>query len=91
MKRTTRASLIAATAFGALVAAAAGQAGTAANTVLICHGTAATDNPYSLISVDVNALNGHIDAGHGWRNAPDFLLPDGYATCADALAGGGQQ
>ena len=48
-------------------------------------------NPYVLISVSENALQGHLDGtapGHGWQNAPDFKLNDGYATCADQLADG---
>jgi subtilisin family serine protease len=80
VRSITRASLVAASAFGALAVAAAGQAGNAADTVLVCHGTSSTDNPYSLISVDVNALHGHL-GGHGWRNAPDFLPDAGATSC----------
>ena len=72
--------------------AAAGQAGNGAEKVLVCHGTASAVHPYSLISVDIDALPAHLDSGHGCQNAPDFLRPAGYATCEDAVAGrGGQQ
>jgi len=91
VRRNTRASLVAATALGALAVAAAGQAESGAAKVLVCHGTASAVDSYSLISVDVNALPAHQVSGHGWQNAPDFLLPAGYATCADAIAGGGGQ
>jgi len=80
VRRISRASLLAASAFGALAVAAAAQAGSAANTVLLCHGTSSADNPYSLISVDVNALHGHL-GGHGWQNAPDFLPDPGATSC----------
>jgi hypothetical protein len=80
LKRITHASLVAATALAALGAAASGHAGTAADTVLLCHGTSSVDNPYTLISVDVNALHGHL-GGHGWQNAPDFLPDPGATSC----------
>jgi len=91
MRRITRSSLVAASALGALAVAVAAQAGGAAEKVLLCHGTASAKNPYVLISVSENALQGHLDGtapGHGWQNAPDFKLNDGYATCADQLADG---
>ena len=91
MRRITRSSLVAASAVAALAVAVAAQAGGGADKVLLCHGTASVTNPYVLISVSENALQGHFDGtapGHGWRNAPDFLLSAIYATCEDALAGG---
>ncbi len=90
MRRMIRSSLVAAGAFGAFAVAA--QAGGPADKVLLCHGTASAKNPYVLISVSENALQGHFDGsapGHGWRNAPDFLLLPGYASCEDQLAGEG--
>lgn len=50
--------------------------------VWICHGTASAKNPYVLIHVDRNALNGHLNGtapGHGKNNYPDFISTDG--TC----------
>jgi hypothetical protein len=91
MRITTRSSLLAASAIGALAIGVTAQAGGAADKVLLCHGTASATNPYVLISVSENALHGHLDGtapGHGWRNAPDFLLQAGFATCEDALGGG---
>lgn len=94
MKLSTRSSLFAACAFGTLAVAVTAQAGGPAGKVMLCHGTASATNPYVLISVSENALQGHFDdgmaPGHGWRNAPDLLLPAGYATCEDALGGGGE-
>ena len=90
MRRITRSSLVAASAVAALAVAVAAQAGGGADKVLLCHGTASATNPYVLISVSENALQGHFDGtapGHGWRNAPDVLLGD-YATCEDVPAGG---
>ena len=89
-----RSSFFAASALGATVqSGVSAQAGGPADKVMLCHGTASATNPYVLISVSANALEGHFDGtapGHGWRNAPDFLLPAGYATCEDALGGGGE-
>ena len=85
MGRIARSSLVVASALGALAVAVAAQAGGPADKVLLCHGTASANNPYVLISVSENALQGHFDGtapGHGEQNAPDFLLPDGSATCA---------
>ena len=48
--------------------------------VAICHGTASAKNPYVLINVDANAINGHFDGtapGHGKNNYPDFLAVNG--------------
>ena len=57
--------------------------------ILICHGTASQTNPYVLISVAAEAVNGHFDGtgwildidllilkapGHGPRNHPDIYL-----------------
>ena len=50
--------------------------------IKICHGTASEKNPYVLITVDRNALKGHLDGtapGHGKNNYPDFISTDG--TC----------
>jgi hypothetical protein len=92
MRLITRSSFFAASALGALAVAVSAQAGGPADKVMLCHGTASATNPYVLISVNANALQGHFDGtapGHGWRNAPDFILPAGYATCEDTLGGGG--
>lgn len=91
MRRITRSTLVGASVLSGLFVAVAAQAGGDAK-VRLCHGTASEKNPYVLIEVSENALQGHLDGtapGHGWRNAPDFVLPDGYATCAEALGGGG--
>lgn len=88
MRFITRASLNAASLLAFLAVAVAAQAGGGADTVLLCHGTASATTPYELISVNENALHGHLN-GHGWQSAPDFLLPAGFATCEDALGGGG--
>lgn len=45
--------------------------------ILICHGTASQTNPYVLLSVAAQAVNGHFDGtapGHGPRNHPDIYL-----------------
>lgn len=92
MRRTARASLVAATTLVALALAAAAQAGDDAEKVLVCHGTASETNSYVLISVSANALEGHFDGtepGHGWRNAPDMLFDPTFATCAEQAAAGG--
>lgn len=92
MKNITRSSVVVAGALGALAVAVGAQAGGSAGKVLLCHGTASAKNPYVLISVSENAVSGHFDGtapGHGWRNAPDFLLSDKYTTCEDQLAGEG--
>lgn len=92
MRRITRTSLVAASALGALAVTVTAQAQGDAGKVRLCHGTASVSNPYELIRVSENALQGHFDGtapGHGWQNAPDFLLLDRYATCEDALADGG--
>ncbi len=91
MKRITRSTLVGASVLSGLFVAVAAQAG-GEGKVLLCHGTASEQNPYVLIEVSENALQGHFDGtapGHGWQNAPDFVLPDGFATCADALDGEG--
>jgi hypothetical protein len=91
MKRTTRSLLAVTTVLGSLAVAVGAQAGGPADEVLLCHGTASATNPYVLISVSANALQGHLDGtepGHGWRNADDVLLLD-YATCEEAAAGEG--
>lgn len=80
MERISRRWLGAATVLGALAVAATGQAGGAADTVLLCHGTSSVDNPYTLISIDANGLHGHL-GGHGWKNAPDFLPDPGATSC----------
>lgn len=80
MRPVNRRLLVAASALGALAVAAAGQAGSAADTVLLCHGTSSADNPYSLISIDVNGLHGHL-RGHGPQSAPDFLPDPGATSC----------
>ena len=59
--------------------------------VSLCHGTASESNPYVLISVSENALEGHLDGsgpGHGQNNYPDFLLPAGMTVCPDTQPGG---
>lgn len=91
MKRNTRSLLAVTTVLGSLAVAVGAQAGGPAGKVLLCHGTASATNPYVLISVSANALQGHFDGsapGHGWRNADDVLLGD-YATCEEAAAGEG--
>jgi hypothetical protein len=87
----TRSSLVAAGLLGTLAVAVSAQAEGPAGEVLLCHGTTSATSPYVLISVNANALHGHLrggEPGHGWQNAPDFLLPAGFATCEDALGGG---
>ena len=88
-------SLVVAYTLTALALAAAAQAGGDAEKVLVCHGTASQSNPYVLISVSTNALEGHFDGtapGHGWKNAPDMVFDSAFETCAgqaQALDGGG--
>jgi hypothetical protein len=92
MRGIARASLVAANALGALVFAVAAQAGGGAETVLVCHGTASATNPYELISVNANALQGHFDGAapaHGWQNAPDMLFDPSFASCEDQAAASG--
>jgi opacity protein-like surface antigen len=96
MRRITRSSLLAVGAAGALAAAVAAQAGAPADKVSLCHGTASDTNPYVLIHVSENALQGHFDGtapGHGWQNAPDFLFNPKYASCEEQAAddGGGNE
>jgi hypothetical protein len=97
MRVIPQASLVTASTLGALVLAVAAQAAGDPEKVLLCHGTASTQNPYVLIDVSVNALQGHFDGsapGHGWRNAPDRLYdPDSaYTTCEEqALHAGGPE
>ena len=83
-------------AVGALALVGAGLTASAsaepAGKVLTCHGTASETNPYVLISVSENALAGHFDGtapGHGPRNNPDFLLPEGATECGDGPGDGG--
>ena len=84
MRGISRASLVAAGSLGALALAVAAQAGGSAQKVLLCHGTASATNPYVLISVSPNALQGHFDGtapGHGANNAPDMIYDGVSATC----------
>jgi len=70
----------------------AGVAGAApSEKVLICHGTASEPNPYALIEVDVNGLNGHLDGtlpGHGPNNHAD-IYPAPAGGCPTEPPGGG--
>ena len=90
MRIRTRSSLGIAAALGALAVAVAAQAGGAAGTVLLCHGTASATNPYVLISVSENALQGHFDGtapGHGEQNNPDlFYDTTSNGTCEEQAA-----
>ncbi len=88
MSHLHRAIVLTATLLGTLAAGTVAQAGNG-NEVLLCHGTASATNPYVLISVSENALNGHFDGsepGHGWQNAPDFLFDPTYGSCAEQFA-----
>jgi len=93
MRGMPRASLVAANTLGALILAVAAQAGGGNEKVLLCHGTASATNPYVLIDVSVNALQGHFDGtapGHGEKNNPDMLFrPLEYETCAAQAADSG--
>jgi hypothetical protein len=84
MKRIVNLSLVAVIGFsvGAGVAHNRAQAGETTHKINICHGTASAKNPYVLISVDQNAVKGHLDGtapGHGKNNYPDYISVDG--TC----------
>jgi len=81
MRRVNRPALAAASALAALAVAAAGQAGTAEDTTLLCHGTSSADNPYILIRINVNGLNGHL-GDHGPQHDHDFV-PDPDATSCE--------
>lgn len=86
--RWTRLPAVAAVAALGIVASASAET----DTVLLCHGTASDTNSYVLIAVDDDALAGHLDGsapGHGWQNAPDFVLPAGQADCSGN--GGGEE
>lgn len=92
MRRSVRSTIVAAAAVGSLCIGVAAQAG-GGDKVRLCHGTASATNPYVLISVSESALEGHLlgESGHGWKNAPDFVLPVGSTDCADGpgVPGGG--
>jgi hypothetical protein len=85
--RRTRLLVAAAVAALGIVASASAET----DTVLLCHGTASDNNAYVLVAVDDDALAGHLDGsapGHGWQNAPDFVLSAGQADCS---VGGGEE
>jgi hypothetical protein len=64
---------------------AVGAQASSGDKVALCHGTASAKNPYVLIHVSENALNGHFDdsaPGHGKKNHPDYVLPAGQSDCS---------
>ena len=91
MRRVTR-SILAVGAVGACsIGIAVGAQASTEGKILICHGTPSEPHPYSLISVDASALNGHFDGtapGHGPNNAPDFLPAAGATDCSGGPGGG---
>jgi hypothetical protein len=87
MRRIPRVALAAAACVAVM---SFGAQATAAEKVVICHGTASETEPYALIEVEVHALAGHFDGtepGHGDNNHPDFFPPAG-GDCSGGPGGG---
>jgi hypothetical protein len=90
MRRNTRVKLAVIVCGICSVGVTAGAQAGNAGKVLLCHGTASDSNPYVLISVNVDALAGHLDGtapGHGKNNYPDFFPAAGSTDCSGGEGG----
>ena len=90
MRRITGATLVVA---ACSVGLAVGAQASNGDKVSLCHGTASESNPYVLIRVSENALEGHFDGtapGHGQNNHEDYVLPEGATECTGLPDGGGE-